>query len=182
MATAEASSNLARYDGVRYGFRARPEGGPGSQDDLRTMYGRTREQGFGPEVKRRIMLGTYVLSAGYYDAYYLKAQQVRTLLLQDYQRAFEQVDVVATPTTPTPAFKFGEKTSDPVQMYLNDIFTVSANLTGLPSISVPCGFSGNHLPIGFQLTGRAFDEATLLRTVDAFQRDTAFHTEAPPIG
>ena len=133
------------------------------------------------------MLGTYVLSAGYYDAYYLKAQQVRTLLLQDYQRAFERVDVVATPTTPTPAFKLGEKTSDPVQMYLNDIFTVSANLTGLPSISVPCGFSGpgagsgNRLPIGFQLTGRAFDEATLLRAADAYQRDTTFHTEVPPI-
>ena len=124
------------------------------------MYERTRDQGFGPEVKRRIMLGTYVLSAGYYDAYYLKAQQVRTLLLQDYQRAFERVDVVATPTTPTPAFKLGEKTSDPVQMYLNDIFTVSANLTGLPSISVPCGFPARRsgrgvesLPIGFQLTG-----------------------------
>jgi len=198
--TAEASSNLARYDGVRYGLRTKLE----KDDTLLQMYERTRDQGFGPEVKRRIMLGTYVLSAGYYDAYYLKAQQVRTLLLQDYQRAFEQVDVVATPTTPTPAFKFGEKTSDPVQMYLNDIFTVSANLTGLPSISVPCGFSGpstssgpsraesrdgsrepgagNRLPIGFQLTGRAFDEATLLRTADAFQRDTAFHTEAPPIG
>ena len=130
-------------------------------------------------MKRRIMLGTYVLSAGYYDAYYLKAQQVRTLLLQDYQRAFERVDVVATPTTPTPAFKLGEKTSDPVQMYLNDIFTVSANLTGLPSISVPSGFSSSRLPIGFQLTGRAFDEATLLRTADAFQRDTTFHNEAP---
>jgi aspartyl-tRNA(Asn)/glutamyl-tRNA(Gln) amidotransferase subunit A len=183
--TAEASSNLARYDGVRYGLRTKLE----KDDTLLQMYERTRDQGFGPEVKRRIMLGTYVLSAGYYDAYYLKAQQVRTLLLQDYQRAFEQVDVVATPTTPTPAFRLGEKTSDPVQMYLNDIFTVSANLTGLPSISVPCGFAGSRepgaesrLPIGFQLTGRAFDEATLLRTADAFQRDTAFHTEAPPIG
>ena len=137
------------------------------------------------------MLGTYVLSAGYYDAYYLKAQQVRTLLRQDYDRAFGRVDVVATPTSPTPAFPLGEKTSDPVQMYLNDIFTVSANLTGLPSISVPCGFSprlataerpgreGGRLPIGFQLTGRAFDEATLLRAADAYQRDTTFHTEAP---
>jgi aspartyl-tRNA(Asn)/glutamyl-tRNA(Gln) amidotransferase subunit A len=175
--TAEASSNLARYDGVRYGLRTRLE----KDDTLLQMYERTRDQGFGAEVKRRIMLGTYVLSAGYYDAYYLKAQQVRTLLLQDYQRAFEQVDVVATPTTPTPAFKLGEKTSDPVQMYLNDIFTVSANLTGLPSISVPCGFSASELPIGFQLTGRAFDEATLLRAADAFQRDTAFHTKAPPL-
>ena len=176
--TAEASSNLARYDGVRYGLRSKLE----KDDTLLQMYERTRDQGFGAEVKRRIMLGTYVLSAGYYDAYYLKAQQVRTLLLQDYQRAFERVDVVATPTTPTPAFKLGEKTSDPVQMYLNDIFTVSANLTGLPSISVPCGFAPSKLPIGFQLTGRAFDEATLLRTADAFQRDTAFHTEVPPIG
>jgi len=176
--TAEASSNLARYDGVRYGLRAKLE----KDDGLLQMYERTRDQGFGAEVKRRIMLGTYVLSAGYYDAYYLKAQQVRTLLLQDYQQAFERVDVVATPTTPTPAFKLGEKTSDPVQMYLNDIFTVSANLTGLPSISVPCGFAESRLPIGFQLTGRAFDEATLLRAADAYQRDTAFHDEAPPIG
>jgi aspartyl-tRNA(Asn)/glutamyl-tRNA(Gln) amidotransferase subunit A len=182
--TAEASSNLARYDGVRYGRRAPL----GMDDGLLEMYQRTRDQGFGQEVKRRIMLGTYVLSAGYYDAYYLKAQQVRTLLLQDYQRAFETVDVVATPTAPTPAFKLGEKTSDPVQMYLNDIFTVTANLTGLPSISVPCGFSGSRepgagsrLPIGLQLTGRAFDESTLLRAADAFQRDTAFHTETPSI-
>jgi aspartyl-tRNA(Asn)/glutamyl-tRNA(Gln) amidotransferase subunit A len=182
--TAEASSNLARYDGVRYGLRAKVE----KDGTLLQMYERTRDLGFGPEVKRRIMLGTYVLSAGYYDAYYLKAQQVRTLLLQDYQKAFEKVDVVATPTTPTPAFPLGEKTSDPVQMYLNDIFTVSANLTGLPSISLPCGFSGSRergagtrLPIGIQLTGRAFDEATLLRAGDAYQRDTTFHTEAPPI-
>ncbi len=174
--TAEASSNLARYDGVRYGLRATLQ----KDDTLLTMYERTRDEGFGPEVKRRIMLGTYVLSAGYYDAYYLKAQQVRTLLLQDYQRAFERVDVVATPTTPTPAFKLGEKTSDPVQMYLNDIFTVSANLTGLPSISVPCGFSPSKLPIGLQLTGRTFDEAMLLRIADAYQRDTTFHAEEPP--
>ena len=146
------------------------------------------------------MLGTYVLSAGYYDAYYLKAQQVRTLLRQDHERAFERVDVVATPTTPTPAFTLGEKTSDPLQMYLNDIFTVSANLTGLPAISVPCGFTSGTpplahgygevsperpngreggLPIGMQLTGRMFDEATLLRAADAYQRDTSFHTETP---
>src|SRR5262249_19777351 len=134
IATAEASSNLARYDGVRYGFRA-PEG------RLQDMYGRTRAQGFGAEVKRRIMLGTYVLSAGYYDAYYLKAQQVRTLILRDYDRAFERVDVVAMPTSPTPAFPIGERATDPLQMYLADIFTVSANLAGLPAISVPCGFS-----------------------------------------
>ena len=175
--TAEASSNLARYDGVRYGYRT-----PLQKDDtLQRMYERTRDEGFGAEVKRRIMLGTYVLSAGYYDAYYLKAQQVRTLVRQDYDRAFDSCDVVATPTTPTPAFKLGEKTSDPVQMYLNDIFTVSANLTGLPALSIPCGFSPDRLPIGLQLTGRAFDEATLLRAGDAFQRDTRFHTEQPPI-
>src|SRR6188508_2949492 len=175
--TAEASSNLARYDGVKYGYRSSE-----SSQGLKAMYEKSRDEGFGPEVKRRIMLGTYVLSAGYYDAFYLKAQQVRTLLKQDYERAFESVDLVATPTTPTPAFKLGEKTSDPVQMYLNDIFTVSANLTGLPSISVPCGFSPAKLPIGFQLTGRAFDEATLLRAADAYQRDTHFHAEVPPTG
>jgi aspartyl-tRNA(Asn)/glutamyl-tRNA(Gln) amidotransferase subunit A len=170
---------------VRYGYRTKLQ----KEDTLQQMYERTRDEGFGAEVKRRIMLGTYVLSAGYYDAYYLKAQQVRTLLRRDHDRAFEKCDVVATPTTPTPAFGLGEKTDDPVQMYLNDIFTVSANLTGLPSISVPCGFAGNRdpgtairLPIGFQLTGRAFDEATLLRAADAYQRDTSFHTEVPPIG
>ena len=177
IATAEASSNLARYDGVRYGHRAKL----GKEGTLKDMYERSRDEGFGPEVKRRIMLGTYVLSAGYYDAYYLKAQQVRTLLRQDYDRAFERVDVVATPTSPTPAFRLGDKTSDPVQMYLNDIFTVSANLTGLPSISVPCGFSPGRLPIGIQLTGRAFDEATVLRAADAYQRDTTFHADLPPI-
>ena len=123
------------------------------------MYARTRERGFGPEVKRRIMLGTYVLSAGYYDAYYLKAQQVRTLILRDYDHAFERVDVVAMPTSPTPAFKIGERVADPLQMYLADVFTVSANLAGLPAISVPCGFTRERLPIGLQLTGRRFDEA-----------------------
>jgi aspartyl-tRNA(Asn)/glutamyl-tRNA(Gln) amidotransferase subunit A len=177
VATAEASSNLARYDGVRYGHRAALEKG----DGLLQMYERSRDEGFGPEVKRRIMLGTYVLSAGYYDAYYIKAQQVRTLLRQDYDRAFEKADVVAMPTTPTPAFKLGEKTSDPLQMYLNDIFTVSANLTGLPSISMPCGFSDDRLPIGLQLTGNLFDETTLLRAADAYQRDTTFHLEEPTL-
>jgi aspartyl-tRNA(Asn)/glutamyl-tRNA(Gln) amidotransferase subunit A len=175
IATAEASSNLARYDGVRYGHRAPL----GRDDGLPAMYDRTRDEGFGAEVKRRIMLGTYVLSAGYYDAYYLKAQQVRTLLRQDYERAFERVDTVAMPTTPTPAFKLGEKTSDPIQMYLNDVFTVSANLTGLPAISVPCGFSPERLPIGVQLTGRMFDEATLLHIADAYQRDTEWHLKSP---
>ena len=176
IATAEASSNLARYDGVRYGHRA----SLGKDDGLQAMYDRTRDEGFGAEVKRRIMLGTYVLSAGYYDAYYLKAQQVRTLLRRDYEQAFERADVVAMPTTPTPAFKLGEKTSDPLQMYLNDVFTVSANLTGLPAISVPCGFSPGRLPIGLQLTGRLFDEATLLRAGDAYQKDTGWHMELPP--
>jgi aspartyl-tRNA(Asn)/glutamyl-tRNA(Gln) amidotransferase subunit A len=177
VATAEASSNLARYDGVRYGFRARPEGG---RADLKTMYAATRAQGFGAEVKRRIMLGTYVLSAGYYDAYYLKAQQVRTLILRDYDRAFEQVDVVAMPTTPTAAFKIGERVADPLQMYLGDVFTVSANLAGLPAISVPCGFTPDRLPIGLQLTGRRFDESTLLRVADAYERDTEWSKQAPP--
>jgi aspartyl-tRNA(Asn)/glutamyl-tRNA(Gln) amidotransferase subunit A len=175
IATAEASSNLARYDGVRYGYRAKAK----TVSTLREMYDHTRDEGFGAEVKRRIMLGTYVLSHGYYDAYYLKAQQVRTLLRQDYERAFESVDVIAMPTTPTPAFKLGEKTSDPLQMYLADIFTVSANLAGVPAISIPCGFSPERLPIGLQLTGRMFDEATLLRVADAYQRDTDHHRQTP---
>jgi aspartyl-tRNA(Asn)/glutamyl-tRNA(Gln) amidotransferase subunit A len=178
VATAEASSNLARFDGVRYGFRASVE--RGTADELRTMYTRTRGRGFGAEVKRRIMLGTYVLSAGYYDAYYLKAQQVRTLILRDYNRAFETADVVAMPTSPVAAFRLGEKSSDPLQMYLADVFTVSANLAGLPAISVPCGFTGDRLPVGLQLTGRPFDEATLLRAADAYERDTEWWTHAPP--
>ena len=159
------------------------------------MYSRTRAQAFGPEVKRRIMLGTYVLSAGYYDAYYLKAQQARTLILRDYDRAFAHVDVVAMPTSPTPAVRIGERVSDPVQMYLMDVFTVSANLSGLPAISVPCGFtrgpatpklvdqpsSEGGLPIGLQLTGRRFDEATLLRAADAYERDTEWSKQQPPL-
>jgi aspartyl-tRNA(Asn)/glutamyl-tRNA(Gln) amidotransferase subunit A len=177
VATAEASSNLARYDGVRYGFRASPEGGG---DDLRAMYARTRARGFGAEVKRRIMLGTYVLSAGYYDAYYLKAQQVRTLIRRDYEEAFARVDVVAMPTSPTPAFRIGERVSDPLQMYLGDVFTVSANLAGLPAISVPCGFTAAGLPIGMQLTGRPFDEGTILRISDAYERDTNWWRKGPP--
>jgi aspartyl-tRNA(Asn)/glutamyl-tRNA(Gln) amidotransferase subunit A len=176
VATAEASSNLARYDGVRFGLRD-------AQSELGAMYSRTREKGFGAEVKRRIMLGTYVLSAGYYDAYYVKAQQVRTLILRDYDQAFEQVDVVAMPTSPTPPFKLGERTADPLQMYLADIFTVSANLAGLPALSVPCGFTSSpsgRLPVGFQLTGRRFDEATLLRMADAYERDTQWWMQTPP--
>jgi aspartyl-tRNA(Asn)/glutamyl-tRNA(Gln) amidotransferase subunit A len=177
VATAEASSNLARYDGVRYGYRARLAEG---REDLRSMYAQTRAAGFGPEVKRRIMLGTYVLSAGYYDAYYLKAQQVRTLIRRDYDDAFGRVDVVAMPTSPTPAFRIGERMSDPLQMYLGDVFTVSANLAGLPAISLPCGFTTGGLPIGLQLTGRAFDEAGLLRIADAYERVTPWSSATPP--
>ena len=144
------------------------------------MYDRTRDQGFGPEVKRRIMLGTFALSAGYYDAYYLKAQQVRTLIRRDYERAFERVDAVAMPTSPTPAFKIGERVDDPLQMYLIDVFTVSANLTGLPAINVPCGFTDARLPIGLQLTGRPFDEGTLLCVGDGYERDAPWWKEVPP--
>lgn len=145
------------------------------------MYYRTRNRGFGAEVKRRIMLGTYVLSAGYYDAYYLKAQQARTLIRRDYEAAFERVDAVAMPTSPTAAFKIGERRDDPLQMYLADVFTVSANLAGLPAISVPCGFTDGRLPIGLQLTGRMFDEGTLLRIGDAYERDTDWWKDEPPI-
>ena len=168
IAPAEASSNLARYDGVRYAFRA-----PGA-DSLEAMYHTTRGAGFGAEVKRRIMLGTYVLSAGYYEAYYLKAQKVRTLLYQDFVRAFEQVDALVTPTTPTPAFKLGEKTDDPLQMYLADIYTVTGSLAGVPGISVPCGKSKAGLPIGLQLFGKHFDEARLLRLAHAFEQSGGF--------
>ncbi len=173
VATAEASSNLARYDGVRYGLRV-------ANGDLTSMYMRSRAKGFGAEVKRRIMLGTYVLSAGYYDAYYLKAQQVRTLIRRDYDAAFERVDVVAMPTSPIPPFKIGEKSADPLQMYLADVFTVSANLAGLPAVSIPCGFTAGRLPIGLQLTGRPFDEGGLLRVADAFERDTEWWKQQPP--
>ena len=164
IATAEASSNLARYDGVRYGFRA--EDAPA----LRDMYRRTRDEGFGPEVKRRIMLGTYVLSAGYYDAYYLKAQKVRALLRQDFAKAFEKCDAVLTPTAPTPAFLFGEKVDDPLAMYLNDIYTVTGNLAGVPGISVPCGLSSEGLPIGLQLLGPYWSEARLLNLAHVYQK------------
>ena len=164
VATAEASSNLARYDGVRYGFRA------GGARTLSDMYRKTREGGFGIEVKRRIMLGTYALSAGYYDAYYLKAQKVRSLLTRDFDEAFRKVDVIAAPTSPTPAFKLGEKVNDPLAMYLADIYTVTANLAGVPGISVPCGVSRDKLPIGLQLFARHFDEATLLRTAHAYEQ------------
>jgi aspartyl-tRNA(Asn)/glutamyl-tRNA(Gln) amidotransferase subunit A len=163
IATAEASSNLARYDGVRYGFRA--EEAP----ELREMYRKTRDEGFGPEVKRRIMLGTYVLSSGYYEAYYRKAQQVRSLIKRDFQEAFKECDAILTPTTPTPAFLLGEKTDDPLSMYLNDIYTCTANLAGIPGISIPCGLSGMGLPIGFQLMGPYWSEGALLRLANAYE-------------
>jgi aspartyl-tRNA(Asn)/glutamyl-tRNA(Gln) amidotransferase subunit A len=163
LATAEASSNLARYDGVRYGFRAE------NVHELREMYKRTRDEGFGAEVKRRIMLGTYVLSSGYYDAYYRKAQQVRQLIKDDFSKAFQSVDVIVTPTTPTPAFRLGEKTDDPLEMYLNDIYTCTANLAGIPGISVPSGLNSAGLPIGLQLVGPHWSEPTLLKLADAFE-------------
>lgn len=165
IATAEASSNLARFDGVRYGFRA--EG----SHELREMYRKTREEGFGAEVKRRIMLGTYVLSSGYYDAYYSKAQKVRALVKRDYQTAFEQCDAILTPTSPSVAFKLGEKSDDPLAMYLSDIYTVSANLVGVPGISVPCGLSGEGLPIGLQLVGNFWSEATLLNLGNVYEKE-----------
>jgi aspartyl-tRNA(Asn)/glutamyl-tRNA(Gln) amidotransferase subunit A len=167
IATAEASSNLARYDGVRYGLRA-----PGAAT-LAEMYRRTRDQGFGPEVKRRIMLGTYALSAGYYDAYYLKAQKVRTLLARDFDEAFQEVDAIVTPTSPTPAFKLGEKVDDPLAMYLADIFTVVADLAGIPGISVPCGETRERLPVGLQILGKHFDEGTILRLAHAYEHARA---------
>ena len=174
IATAEASANLARFDGVRYGFRAE------DTPELRQMYRRTREEGFGPEVKRRIMLGTYVLSAGYYDAYYLKAQQVRTLIKNDFLEAFKRCDAIVTPTSPTPAFAIGEKVDDPLAMYLNDIYTVTANLAGVPGISVPCGLSSERLPIGFQLLGPYWSESTLFKLAHGYEQARPFN-ERPPI-
>ncbi len=176
VATAEASSNLARYDGVRYTMRPTLDQDAG----LDALYNRTRELGFGPEVKRRILLGTYVLSAGYYDAYYLKAQQVRTLIRQDFERAFEHVSAVVLPTSPFPPFRLGERLADPLQMYLADVFTVSANLAGVPAISVPCGFSQEGLPLGLQIIGRPWDEAGLFQLAGAYERSTPWHTARPP--
>jgi len=173
IAPAEAASNLARYDGVRYGYRS-PR-----TEDLWTMYTRTRSEGFGPEVKRRIMLGTYALSAGYYDAYFLKAARVRTLILRDYLDAFSRVDLLAGPTTPTPAFRLGEKTQDPLEMYLSDVFTVTANLAGIPALSLPCGFTDGHLPVGLQLLGPHFAEGRLLRVAHALETELALDTEPP---
>jgi len=173
VATAEASSNLARYDGVKYGYRSN------RHDDLLEMYSSTRAEGFGTEVKRRIMLGTYALSSGYYEAYYLKAQKVRTLIRQDFARAFEKFDALITPTAPTPAFRIGEKVDDPLQMYLSDIFTIPCNLAGLPGISIPCGFSKEGLPIGLQILGKPFDEEKVLRVAHAFQQATEWHKRRP---
>jgi len=164
LATAEASSNLARYDGARYGYRA------AGVRDLAEMYTRSRSEGFGAEVKRRIMLGTYVLSAGYYDAYYRKGQKVRRLIQEDFFNAFRRVDCLITPTSPTTAFKAGEKVDDPLQMYLSDIYTTSANLAGIPGISIPCGKDKQGLPIGLQILGKQFDEATVLRVADFLER------------
>jgi aspartyl-tRNA(Asn)/glutamyl-tRNA(Gln) amidotransferase subunit A len=164
IATAEASANLARFDGVRYGHRAR------GVKTLSEMYRRSRDEGFGAEVKRRIMLGTYALSAGYYDAYYLKAQKVRTLLTRDFDEAFRKVDAIVTPTSPTAAFRLGEKSNDPLAMYLADIYTVTADLAGIPGISVPCGETKEKLPIGLQILGKHFDESTILRVAHAYER------------
>jgi aspartyl-tRNA(Asn)/glutamyl-tRNA(Gln) amidotransferase subunit A len=176
IATAEASANLARFDGIRYGLRV--EG-----DDPISLYGRTRGAGFGAEVKRRIILGTYVLSSGYYDAYYLRAQKVRTLIRRDFLKAFETVDAIVTPTTPTAAFRIGEKSDDPLQMYLSDIFTISCNLAGICGLSLPCGFTAQpKLPIGLQLLGKPFGEATILNLAHAYQQSTNWHREKPPLG
>ncbi len=181
IATAEASSNLARYDGVRYGYRS-------SDSELRTpnsllsMYSRSRAEGFGSEVKRRIMLGTYALSSGYYDAYYMKASKVRTLIKNDFLSAFENVDCIICPTSPTPAFKIGEKTTNPLEMYLSDIFTIPANLAGIPGISIPCGFTRDNLPIGMQILGKHFDEARILKVAKAFERETNYHLKKPTVG
>ncbi|HKB47030.1 MAG TPA: amidase family protein, partial [Ktedonobacterales bacterium] len=175
IAPSEASANLARYDGIKYGFSLRHE-----TDDLIEYVSLTRDAGFGTEVKRRIMLGTYALSSGYYDAYYLKAEQVRTLIKQDFDRAFQQFDVLVGPTSPTVAFKLGEKLSDPYAMYLNDVFTIPANLAGNPGISIPGGFSAG-LPVGVQVIGPAFGEATLLRVADAFERATDYHARWPEL-
>lgn len=174
IAPAEASSNLARFDGVRYGYRE--EGQP----EIETMYKKTRREAFGEEVLRRIMTGTYALSAGYYDAYYLKAQKVRTLIRQDFEKAFEKCQAIFAPVTPSLPFKIGEKTQDPLSMYLSDVYTVSVNLTGLPGLSIPCGFHEG-LPIGMQLIGKAFDESTLLKIGSAYQQTTDYHTKSPPL-
>jgi aspartyl-tRNA(Asn)/glutamyl-tRNA(Gln) amidotransferase subunit A len=175
IATAEASSNLARYDGVQYGYRAE------EYEDLSSMYRRTRSEGFGSEVKRRIMLGTYALSSGYYDAYYLKAQKVRTLIKEDFEKAFRKYDILITPTAPTPAFKMGEKISDPLTMYLSDIYTIPINLAGIPAISLNCGYSKNNLPVGLQIIGKHFNEETILRAAFNFEQNSGVAKKKPSI-
>ncbi len=175
IAPSEASSNLARYDGVKYGYRTK------NSNNLMEMYMKTRAEGFGTEVKRRIMLGTYALSSGYYDAYYRKAQQVRRLIKEDFEDAFKKVDAILTPTSPTPAFKFGEKTSDPLTMYLSDVFTIPVNLAGLPGISIPCGFSSDGLPVGLQIIGKPFEEGTILRIANNYEKATEWHKRLPPM-
>ncbi|HPA17038.1 MAG TPA: Asp-tRNA(Asn)/Glu-tRNA(Gln) amidotransferase subunit GatA [Verrucomicrobiae bacterium] len=178
IAPAEASSNLARFDGVRYGHRAK------DATDVIDCYAKTRQQGFGKEVKRRILLGTYVLSSGYYDAYYLRAQKVRTLMRRDFERAFETCDAILTPTAPSPAFKLGEKLDDPISMYLGDVFTIAVNMAGICGISLPCGFTGGagaRLPIGLQIIGKPFDEATILRVAHHYEQTTPWHRERPPL-
>ncbi|MFZ0133632.1 MAG: Asp-tRNA(Asn)/Glu-tRNA(Gln) amidotransferase subunit GatA [Desulfobacterales bacterium] len=175
IAPSEASSNLARFDGVKYGFREE------TASDLIDMYRRTRSRGFGTEVQRRIIIGTYCLSAGYYDAYYGKASQVRTLITEDFKKAFERCDVILTPVTPTPAFKMDEKVDDPLTMYLSDIFTLSANLAGIPGISLPCGYSSDGLPIGLQILGRHFDEQRLFQVAHGFEQSTNHHLRKPPL-
>jgi len=172
VAPAEASSNLARFDGVRFGHRCE------NPHDTLDLYMRSRGEGFGAEVKRRIMTGTYVLSAGYYDAYYLKAQKVRQLISDDFRRAFEKVDVLMGPTAPTPAFEIGAKTDDPITMYLNDIYTIGANLAGLPAVSIPCGFVED-LPVGLQIIGPVFSEARLLNAAHQYQKETDWHRRVP---
>ena len=175
IATAEASANLARFDGIRYGLRL-------DANDPTELYSQTRGAGFGPEVKRRIILGTYVLSSGYYDAYYLRAQKVRTLIRNDFLKAFEKVDAIITPTSPTAAFQIGEKSDDPLQMYLSDIFTISCNLAGICGVSLPCGFTQSpKLPIGLQLLGKPFGEETMLKLAHAYEQSTTWHKAKPPL-
>jgi aspartyl-tRNA(Asn)/glutamyl-tRNA(Gln) amidotransferase subunit A len=176
IATAECSANLARFDGVRYGKRAQ------NPKDILDMYGRTRAEGFGAEVKRRIILGTYVLSSGYYDAYYNRAQKVRQLIAEDFRRAFTKCDALLTPTSPTAAFKIGERTADPLQMYLADIFTIAVNLAGICGVSIPCGFTSGKLPIGLQIIGPKWGESTMLRVAHAYEQATPWHKEKPPTG
>lgn len=175
IATAEASSNLAKFDGIKYGYRTK------DFEDLKDLYAKSRTEGFGEEVKRRIMLGTYVLSSGYYDAYYKRAGQVRTLIIEDFNKAFEQVDVIVIPTTPSTAFKFGEKTSSPTEMYLEDIYTVPVNIAGLPAISIPGGFNDNKLPIGLQFIAKAFDEETLFKVAYTYEQNTEHHKVKPSV-